>query len=296
MSSYARAVSVARIGIVSVLAFVLAGCIESTTLVTVNGNGSGTITLYEYLSPELSGMMNGMGDMVGQIGDAMQQPGQQGGAAAKPAEKVDMFAQGAKDKAQKFGEGVKLVDYAKRTSKNGWQGYRATYAFNDVRKLTVTIGDNETQDGSGGTTKTKGDSRYTFKFTPGDTASLEIVPMKDPAPAAPAAGGAAEVAAEAPDMGGEMMGMMAPMLKGMRLSFLVQVEGAIKETNSKYRSEKNPNVVTIMDVPMDRVLSNPAALKLMSSKKPEDREKMAAMNIPGVRMESLEKTITVKFK
>jgi len=98
------------------------------------------------------------------------------------------------------------------------------------------------------------------------------------------------------DMQAGMMQMMAPMLKGMRLAMIVQVEGNITETNAKYKSPKNPNVVILMDVPMDKLLTNPEAMKLMSSKKPEDEARISKLNIPGVRLEDDGTIVIIKFK
>jgi hypothetical protein len=280
---------------------VCAGCIESTTLVKVKKDGSGTITLHEFFSPEISGMMSGMGEMVSSIATNM------GGAEKKPAEAMDMFKDGAEKKAAKFGADVKMLSYASKTNQTGWKGYQAVYEFKDINKLTVSVGDmeNGSPDSPGGHTESSGSSAFRFKFTPGATASLAIeeVKQKEEAPAKPepAADGntgtaTADVSAAAEDMGAGMMQMMAPMMKGMRLSMLVQVDGAITETNAKYKSSKNPNVVILMDVPMDKMLGNAEAMKLMSSKKPEDKAKLTKLDIPGVRMEEDGKIVTIKFK
>ena len=281
-----------RLAAAGLLVTLAGGCIESTTLLTLNTDGSGTLTIIEYFSPQLTGMMDGMGDMLQGMASGVAT---NLGASAQPppgeAKKESFFAQTARTKAGKLGTGVRQVDFAEKTNAQGWKGYRATYAFADINKLQVELGGSEAGGADGGKSEAKSDSRYTSRFQPGPVASLDIVPVKPDI--------SAEQPPEAPGsdaMGDSMMQMMAPALKGMRLSFLVQVNGKIVETNSRYRSAKNPNVFTVMDMPVDRLLENKDAAKLMASKKTEDRTRIAAMNVAGVRMEDPAKTLGVKFQ
>jgi hypothetical protein len=49
-------------------------------------------------------------------------------------------------------------------------------------------------------------------------------------------------------------------------------------------------------MPMDKLLANKEAMKLLSSQNKENTAKLAAMDIPGVQLEPPDKTITVTFK
>ena len=93
-----------------------------------------------------------------------------------------------------------------------------------------------------------------------------------------------------------MMQQMAPMFAGMRLTLMVMVDGDIKETNASYRSGKKANLLTVMDVPMDKMLANPQAMKIMANDKdPDQYKKIDALKIEGVKMGDADKTITIKF-
>jgi hypothetical protein len=309
---------------VAVLGLGCGGCIESTTVLNVNKDGSGTIMVREFYSPQMAGMMSGMGDMMsgmvsgmgdmtaGMMGTNKPVGGAKPGADA--AKKVDFVAGAAKGKAAKFGPNVRQIEYAEKTNKEGWKGFEAKYAFPDISKLKVALGEAESGDASSsqGKTSAKMDTAYSFSFSPGDPARLEIVPIKQkkpavgsaaPGPETNAAGSVGEAAGQTPpemgggeEMGAAMMQMMAPMLKGMRMTFITQVNGSIVKTNAKFTSAKHPNAFVVMDMPMDKLLANPEAMKLMSSDSPQDRAKLAALNIPGVLLEDPDKAITVSFK
>jgi hypothetical protein len=255
-----------------------------------------------------------------------QEPG--AGAEGKPAPtpkpkqdsapaSIEMFKDQIEKRAAKLGEGITLAESKPIVNEAGWKGYQAKYAFRDVTKLRVRLGDNDmgkSGEGSGGSTESKSSTEYTFEFVPGDTATLKIIPIvSKPSPAA-------EPAAEEkkPDeeiaafeeikkvdgsgadagnpMAAGMSGMLGSMFQGMRMTFLVQVEGAITETDSSYKSESSPNVITVMDMPVDKMLNNQAAMSLLMAQDPKAADKLAKMNIEGLKMADAERAVTVKFK
>jgi hypothetical protein len=313
-------------GVAVLLAFT--GCVESTTYMTVEKDGSGTIVLQEYYSPQLMQMMDGMGGMASgmmqgmteAVGAAAGEGAASNGAAAS-IPKPDFLTEAAKGKAEKFGPGVVLVAQDSRSNKAGWKGFCAKYKFTDVNKITVKLGDME-QGGEGssqGKTSMGGDSVYGFKFTAGDPATLEIIQSKKEKK--PAAGGAdaskladaagtntAQITMDAgapgaaagqgmEQMGGEMMKQMAgPMLKGMRMTFLVKVNGTIDQTNAKHRHSTHPDTVIVTDMAMDSLLANKEASDLMFSEAADRDAKLAALTIPGLQMEPPDKIIRISFK
>ena len=298
-----------RMAAVSVLA-ALTGCIDSSTLVCVNKDGSGTIVVDEFYSAQMlegmGGMMQGMSkSMGGATGEAT------GGDQVKAdAPKVDFIEEAIKGKAQKLGTDVQLVSKQAKTNTQGWKGFHATYSFKDVTALTLSPGSMDSGgESSGGKMSTSGSQTYTIRFKAGSPAVLEIVPGKEqksetatkaPAAAADNPKGTAqgEGDAEKPEakQAQAMMEMMIPMLKGMRTVFSVKVDGTVVETNAKYKSEQDPSTFIIMDVPMDKVLADERVKKSMASGKQGNELDMAALSIPGVRVEDGKKTITIRFK
>lgn len=267
----------------------LAGCVESTALVKVNKDGSGLLVVQEFLSPQITQMMEGMGQAMGEALGGMAGETAEGEApkpAPKPAaDPLALFKDSIEKKLATLGEGAKLVSSQAKTNAAGWKGYTATYSFKDINAVSVALGDNSKEESGDGMPV---DTGVKFQFKPGDVAELSILPVKNEAPAEKAE---PEAPAEDPAM---MMQMMGPMLKGMRMALFVQVDGEIVETNARY--VKKPNIVTVMDMPMDKVLANPEAAKLMGKKGPEVTAKLIELQIPGVLLEDEGKTIGIKFK
>lgn len=90
--------------------------------------------------------------------------------------------------------------------------------------------------------------------------------------------------------------MLQPALTGMRMSIFLKVNGELLETNSRFTSEKNPNVITVMDMPVDRMFSNAEAMKVLASQDPGAVHKLQDLDIPGVKLEAQDKIITLRFR
>ncbi len=284
---------------VAALVFV-SGCIESTTLLDVKKDGSGKIVVREFMSPQVTQMMDGMGNMFAGMEVAGAKP-------AEPVEKKSMFKDMIDGKLKHFGEGVELVSSEELTNKQGWKGYTATYSFKDINNISIAMGDSEATGGGeisvpGDTKEEKEDDSsaadYTFKFVGGDSCKLQIISAgkedADDVAVEPVAG-----TEGMEEMGDQMMAgmgaMMGPMLKGMRLTFIVRVEGKIKQTNSAYPWKDRANTITVMDMPVDKMLGNPEAMKLMQSQDDSALAKIEKLGIEGVKLEKAGKTIEIEF-
>jgi len=71
-----------------------------------------------------------------------------------------------------------------------------------------------------------------------------------------------------------MMGMMAAMLKGMRIAVSIEGLDTIKETNAHHR---DGNRIVLTDIQMDKLASNLEALQKMGDIDSLPREEMQAM-------------------
>ena len=273
-----------------------AGCMEEAVLVTVKKDGSGTIEIRDYLSPQLTEMMEGMGGMMAGMAEGLAVEGGEPAAAAK-TDLAAMMEDGAKQKAGSMGEGVTLKSFTPGTNKAGWKGYTATYAFTDINQVKLSLG-NDADGPSAAPGGTSGSSGFTFGFQPGDPAVLKILPVSDGADVGAEGGDGGAASDDLGMEGAGMMGMeqmMASMLAGMRLTLLVRVEGEIKETNASHRSEKHKDVITVMDLQMDEVIKNPEAFKLLAGGDARAEAKLRQMNLPGVKLPEKAKAIEVKF-
>jgi hypothetical protein len=280
-----------KIAIISVLAALslLSGCIESTTLLDLKRDGSGQIVVRECFSPQITQMMEGMGGMFAGMGESEQ-----------PTEKPDIFEDMIEGNIADFGPGVELVKSKRITNKQGWKGYEATYAFKDINQLTVTIGDSDQDSAEEDAEIEEEDNnpQFTFQFSAGDPAVLKIIPAQTDEPEVEQAEASSEDAM-GEQMGEDMMAgmgaMMGPMLQGMKLAFIVRVEDDIKQSNAVHRSEKHPNVVTIMYMPVDKMIGNAEAMKILQSDDKDSLARIEKMNIPGLKLEDPGKTIEIEF-
>lgn len=278
--------------IAAVAVLACSGCIESTSVLSLNKDGSGAITVTEFYSPQITGMMEGMGSMTKNMAEGA-------GAESADSAEFDMFKESINQKLEKMGPGVKLVKDERKTNGEGWKGYEATFSFDDINKINLAIED-QAKAGPGQDESDASSDAYTFKFTPGSPAKLEIIPAPVPElteeTTAEMDDQTEQMAAAGQQMGASMMQAMAPMMKGMRLAFIVEVNGDIQETNAKYRSNDKPNRIVVMDVPMDKVLENSEAMSLLSAGDDSGKHKLAKMDIEGVSMEEPGKTLSVSFK
>lgn len=277
--------SILRFACMMVLIAFLTGCIESTTLMDVNKDGSGTIRVREYYSPQIMSMMEGFQDSMRQMLDAEEEA---------PA---GMFEDQIQTKLMEYGPGVTLESSRDSTNEQGWKGFEAVYAFSDINQIRL---------GGADISDDEGDAlQFTFQFTPGDTATLRIVPVK------PVATDAAEEMdpmdeddfpmAEMPDMGdmdllGGMEGMFANMFEGMRVRMMVRVDGDVVESNADYPVAGRDNVFTLMDLEFDRFLNDPEAMQLLMAEDPDAIYKLKEKDVPGVRVEDPDKTIVIRFR
>lgn len=278
----------------------LTGCMESATLMRVNKDGSGTITHRMYMSTDMMEMMQGMAS------------GMMGGEADIEMPDMDPLADIKASLDGQFGPAATLEGTQDVTNAAGWKGVEATYSFTDINKLDMAAGG---QTDEGGMAMESGGPSYKFEFTPGDVAVLKLVPIRQPGAesdgAADASSQGDDVLGDAGDtamgemdmdMGGmgdmDAMGMqmMAPMLKGMRMSLLVAVEGKVVESNASFPHEKYPNVVTLADIDFDKLLAHPEGMKALQAGPNADPADLAKLGIDGVKVEDPAKEIQIRFE
>jgi hypothetical protein len=252
------------------------GCIESGTMLVVNTDGSGTIIARAFMNTQV---MEGFAGGFGGLGEGA------GGAPPDMTESLKASLEGA---AEIFGE-VKFESIKEVKNKLGWKGYEATYSFTDANKVRMTSPDVE-MDGGGGPEMKGGDTIYDIKFSAGNPATIEFIaeiPEEDD--------GADEAGGEEEAFQPQMMAMMAPMLKGMRVSYLVKVNGKITESNGKYLN-KESGTLLLMDMQVDKLLANPDAAKLMGNGKKPDFKELSKKKIPGLKFHNPEENVKISFK
>jgi hypothetical protein len=216
----------------------LAGCIKSKTVVTVQKDGSGTVEETVYFK---------------ELGFPMA-----GAKSPSPAEQLPLARAQAAQTAKSMGEGVTVQTVEQVAPRDGWKGMRIVYGFRDVSKIGVPT---MPQVGLGGVQAQQGKGEEVrFEFTAEPTPKLTIVnpPMTPPAEAGqPMAGQDEQSQAMA-------KAMMAQFLDGMMMEFQVKVGGKITQTNATYVSASR-EVVGLARMDLGALAKDPEALNKMMS-------------------------------
>ncbi len=260
-----------RMVVAMAVCVVLAGCFQVETTVRVNLDGSGTVEENMLLS-----------------GEMVEQMDQMAKAFAGPEEKTKPFSlydpQKLRERAAGMGEGVAFVS-GEPVEKEGFKGYRAIYSFKDINKLKLS----RKADGpmSDSTVSKDGDEKpIQFRFTPGREARLVVIqPQAEKTTQQPAADSAPQsVKEQKAAMTPDQEKAMVEMLKGMKFSLDIEVNGTITESNATYR---NGNRITLFELDLGRMVMDAEKLELLKKAEPASPEeaKEILKALPGFKME-----------
>jgi len=248
-----------------------AGCFQGQRTIHVKADGSGTVVDTLVLGEQMKAMM-AMAD------------------ADKAADATEKDKGRAKSEAAAtaMGPGVRFVSEEKTAS-----GLKTTFAFKDVRQLKVGVspGPDSGEKGPGD----KKEPPLTFRLERrGDRSVLTIVqPQPTAAPAAEASTNA-EPMQGLEEMGMAMWSMMKPMMKGLRLKTVVEVEGALLRTNSRYAEG---SAVTLLDMDFDQIAADDANFKQFAKagNDPATLNPKLLQGVKGIKV-SPEPEVTIEFK
>lgn len=255
------------------LALLVPSCLEHETEITLNKDGSGTITEESIFSAQMVGML--------------EMAAAQGGAANNPLAEMRDEAK-AKEKAKAFGEGVTFVKTEDIKNDKGGKGVRVTYKFTDINKVSFNPSGSMSSlaPQAPGVEIEKDDSQVTFNYE--DEVLTLNFPQPDEDEAIPDVAGAGD------DIPAAMEAQMKEMLKGMKMSAKVTVADGIAETDATYHEGKT---ITLLEMDMDEIFKNPGGFAALSKLEDKDPDKAAAAlkNIKGAKAET-QKKVTVKVQ
>jgi len=263
------------------MVFVLSSCFEYETEITVNKDGSGTISEETVFGEQMIGMLE----------MAAAQNG--GGGGQNPLTELKDEAK-AKAKATAYGEGV-TFDKIEEVKRNGGKGVRITYKFTDINKVTFNpsgaLGDMVPGAEAPGAEAVERVKEEQAKFQFADGKLTIILPGVDED-----AKDASDDSTEGDDLdpNDPQAAMMMEMMRGMKVSAKVTVAPEIAETNATHR---NGNTVTLFEMNFDEIMKNPDGMKSLQKLDMKDRAKAAEAltKVKGVKAETKEKvTITIK--
>jgi len=258
----------------------LTACLNSTTLVKVKADGSGTV--------EQTTLVN-MSALKGVMGAQ----GQGQGAPNGPM----MSKEELERTAAAMGEGVRLVSSEPIKGEAGWEGVKAIFAFDDINKVQV----NQSPSMSGGTSSKKrsaeptSDDPVRFKLTrSGGTSTLSINFIDRPVGDKPAA--EPRQPSDMPDLTNPMiMNMIKAMFNGFQVNVGLEVAGKIIKTNADYVTGSR---ITLLELDVAALLADEAKLKALQGKLGPGMSlsevKPYLKDIKGIKVDG--PSITVEFR
>ena len=254
---------------------VLTGCINSTTLVKLKADGSGTVEQTTLVNvAAMKSMMPGM---------------QQSGQAPNLVNRADL-----ERTAASMGKGVRLLSAEPTKNDNGFEGVKAIFEFDDINQVQVSQDPNM----SGGTsdarlsTEPTTDDPVKFKLTRTGGTSVLTINFTDK----PGGGGKPAQGGDMPDFSNPMMmGMIKSMFKGFKINIGLEVLGSIVKTNAEYVDGSR---ITLLEMDMESLLADEAKLKALQGKLGPDvslsEVKPYLKDIKGIKIDG--PSISVEFK
>jgi len=256
----------------------LTACLNSTTLVKVKPDGSGTV--------EQTTLMN-MAALKGMMGSTSGQ------ANGPMMNKADL-----ERTAASMGEGVRLVSSEPVKGDNGFEGVKAIFAFDDINKVQVS----ESPSLSGGTrprarsAEPTNDDPVRFKLTRNGATSTLSINFIDKATTGKTDNIPNPPPGDMPDLSNPMvMNMIKTMFKGFKINIGLEVLGSIVKTNAEYVSGPR---ITLLEMDVEALLADEAKLKALQSKLGPDMSLSAVKpylkDIKGIKIDG--PSVTVEFK
>ena len=231
--------AIVRSLLIGSLALMLSGCINSTSLVRVKPDGSGTIeqTMLVNLAA-VKGMMAGMG-----AGQTKESPGVLNEAEFKrTAERM----------------GVRPVSLTP-VKQGNFEGSKAIFAFDDITKIRL---DQDPQVGGpagAAVSKTGSPIKFALSKQGGSTVLTISVDEKSVASATDKA----QTAPSLDQIDPAMMQMVKTMFEGFRILIDLEVDGKIVKTNADY---VNGSRITLVELDAAGIFQDEAKLKGLQSK------------------------------
>ena len=288
----------ARLAAVLALGVGSSGCFAVDMLVKVKGDGSGTVEKTITMNPQALQEMKSEMESAGfkDTGDSKKK----GTKEKSPADLTDkelldgpFDPEELKKEAAKMGTGVTFVS-ATPVRQPDKMGVKAVFAFKDINQLKLSqkpLPDN----GPGGGKKASPEDDLKFSLAKKGGNSVLTLKAK-PMDLKPGAG--KPKASPAPEgmekMAEGMLEMMKPMLKGLRITIGVEVDGTVVKTNSAYAAG---NRVTYMDLDFGALLADQKALKAFGEEMEGSvaQQKAAFAKIKGMKVH-LDPEMVVEFK
>lgn len=244
------------------LALLTTSCLQQHTTLSLNKDGSGTITETTVIGAQMLAMMGAAGEGADPLAEMLQQ------AKTKAA-----------DAAAKMGEGVSVKE-VKALNEGGNKGVVVTYTFQDINKLKYAFG----QGLGDGPAEDEEADPLDISYKDG----VLTINNKYEKPEA------AEEEEANEEMDEASLAMAQQMMGDMRISLSLEFPGGIAETNAEH---VEGNKVTMMDMDFGKLIAQQDKFKEFMKAQPESpaEAKELLKGVEGVKVETAEK-LTIKLK
>jgi hypothetical protein len=239
-------------------ALVAAGCFQGQRVIKVNADGSGTITDTVTLGEQAREMMTAMSDM----------------DKSTPDEKKTKKDAKLKSLAEGMGPGVTVSSF-QPSVKNGPE--TVTYAFKDISKLKVDAMPDMTE---GDSSKSESKEPLTFRFEKKSGNAVLTVVGAGPKPGEKKPEPPAAKDAPADDKPDPGMAMMKTMMKGLKTTTVIEVNGKIAKTNAAHVEGSR---VTLLDLDFDQIAADEATFKKFAKFGGDDPKNMDPAVLAGLK-------------
>jgi len=259
----------AALALVTVSSLALGGCFQSSTLITVNGDGSGTLEQTLVFGGAALVQMRQIAPMTGTSSRAFD---------PFPEEQ-------ARQLAASLGPDVRYVSSTPITTAEGL-GRKATYAFPDINQLRI----NEQPPAPGGvsirskTLNTEQDIRFALAPQADGHLLLRILFPPAPRPTPPPKG-------PPPIVTADQVEQAKMMFAGARLSIAVQPSGEVVKTSSPWVDGRR---VTLFDLQFDQLMIDDATVARLQGIHSVEEGKAALKDVPGAKINAGSE-ITIEF-
>jgi hypothetical protein len=258
------------------------GCLKVNTNIIVNKDGSGIIEETLLISKAVVEMMNEFGTS---FGDS---------TVLKNKFKV-YDPEELKNKADRYGKGAKFKT-ASPYEKEGWEGYKAQYSFNDVNTIHLDIGKKDEipfDNGAMSDEVVETPKLIEFNLRKGNPAELTItMPPKDVSE--PKDENSTTVETSEDTTGSAMLEQAVSMFAEMEMSSSVKINGTIRETNASFVKD---STITLFYINFASVIKNANDFKaiepLIRTESLEEMKKLMG-KFDGIKIE-LEDKVKIKF-
>ena len=264
-----------RVLIALATSVLLTACIDSSTLIKVKPDGSGTI--------EQTTLMN-LGAMKAMM------PGQPNKPTG-PLLSTDELTRAA----ERMGKGVKLV--SSEPIKNGdFEGTKAIFAFDDINQVQVNQEPAGAPTGSAAPGKSSDNDPVKFTLARKGASSVLTIAFQDkPGSLSPPSAGANQPG-QMPDLTNPMiLNMLKSMFEGFKVNISVEPVGTIVKTNAEYVTGSR---ITLLELELAPLLADEAKLRELQGKFGPDASlsqvKPYLKGIKGIKVDG--PTVSVEFK